>query len=395
MAAGVYKLSRVAVRPLYVPTRAKSSRTTLGVPPEKATSLVNRLRAINLEWEDPVVHAKVDIGFATKKISRKEVVSEHVKLLKLNKANKELELSARNNKLLVPLEEVDAENAEVLTPSHVRAVAEHYSVYQHLFGDAYFHPVVPLKILYNEQNVPVYRGNVVKPAEASQKPSVSFKSRPEDLWTLVLTTPDGTTNEVERIHWIVGNIEGNDLSTGEELCQHIQPLPFEGLGYLRYVFVLYKQESRIDYAELKKTLESTRYFSTLKFYTKRQDFLTPAGLAFFVSDWDSTVREYYQNVLKQEPPVFEYDFPNHYYKKQVWFPLKQPFNLYLDRYRDQKEIAKEHLTKKLKNVDPFKGDLRPKLPFPNAVPIPKGTPSWLTNEIKKERLGRGRAADFL
>lgn len=390
MAVNALNVAKLRFRPKLVFQQLReTSRWSLGCRPEKGRKLSERLQ--ELVTEDPQVHYKVDIGFALKKVSRKETVSSHVKLLKENHCNKELELLSREQKLLIPLDKLE-EDAGPLPAIQAKAVAEHYAIYQHLFVDAFFHPVVDVQIRYSNETVPVYRGNVVKPSEAIKAPEVSFKSRPDDLWTLVMTTPDGTANQVERIHWIVGNIEGGDVAKGEELCHYIQPLPFQGLGYLRYIFVLYKQESRVDYSELAKKLESTRFFSTRDFYAKRQDVLTPAGLAFFTSDWDETVRDYYHNVLKEEPPIFEYDFPEHYYKPQTWFPLREAFNLYLDRYRDQKEIAKEMLVKKLKMTDPFKGDLRPKYPFPNAVPFDKDSPSWLNTEIKKERLKLARHA---
>lgn len=40
-----------------------------------------------------------------------------------------------------------------------------------------------------------------------------------------------------------------------------------------------------------------RNWSTLEFYRKYQDNLTPAGLAFFQSDWDSSVKEFYHSTL--------------------------------------------------------------------------------------------------
>lgn len=40
-----------------------------------------------------------------------------------------------------------------------------------------------------------------------------------------------------------------------------------------------------------------RNWNTLEFYRKYQDYLTPAGLAFFQSDWDLTVKEFYHSVL--------------------------------------------------------------------------------------------------
>lgn len=42
---------------------------------------------------------------------------------------------------------------------------------------------------------------------------------------------------------------------------------------------------------------SDRTFSTYDFYRDRQDDITPAGLAFFQSDWDKSLKDFYHNVL--------------------------------------------------------------------------------------------------
>lgn len=44
-------------------------------------------------------------------------------------------------------------------------------------------------------------------------------------------------------------------------------------------------------------------------------------------------------------PHFEYDFPKPYIKDQTWFPLREPFNLYLDKYRDPKQVGIERKSK--------------------------------------------------
>jgi hypothetical protein len=49
--------------------------------------------------------------------------------------------------------------------------------------------------------VPVYRGNVVKPAEATLQPEVSWASRsPEDLWCLVMTGLDTHLTQVRTFY---------------------------------------------------------------------------------------------------------------------------------------------------------------------------------------------------
>lgn len=90
-------------------------------------------------------------------------------------------------------------------------------------------------------------------------------------------------------------------------------------------------------------------------------------------------------------PFFEYDFEKPYIKPQDWFPVRQPFNIYMDKYRDPQDIQKQYFIKKLKTIHPFKEDkARPK--YPNAIPFKPDEyiPSWLKLEIRKERLGQGR-----
>lgn len=91
-------------------------------------------------------------------------------------------------------------------------------------------------------------------------------------------------------------------------------------------------------------------------------------------------------------PVYEYDFPAPYLRDQEWFPLRRPFNLYMDKYRDPKQVAKEYLARKLARTHPFEGP-EPALRFPNAHPVPREVPSWLTTQIKKDRRGWGRVND--
>lgn len=63
----------------------------------------------------------------------------------------------------------------------------------------------------------------------------------------------------------------------------------------------------------------------------------------------------------------------------------------MDKYRDEKEIKREYLERKLAKIHPFDGPEKP-LRFPNAHSI-KNVPSWLKTEIKKDRLRWGRIND--
>ena len=39
----------------------------------------------------------------------------------------------------------------------------------------------------------------------------------------------------EYLQWMVGNIHGDNFSTGTMLCDYLQPFPPFGAGYFRYI----------------------------------------------------------------------------------------------------------------------------------------------------------------
>ncbi|XP_065171907.1 large ribosomal subunit protein mL38-like [Atheta coriaria] len=371
-----------------------------GKPPGVAKSLQQRLEEIN--YKDPKLTFKVNIGFAASKTVQDQ--ASRIGVLKNNRQNKELEKQSRNQSLLINLDDVKKEWLTQGGPQHIQQIAEHYGVFEHLFGDAYFAPVVPLHVKYNiggDKVAPVYYGNVLKPSDTASAPEVEFNSPKgnDGLWTLIMTNPDGhlTENNKEYVHWFVGNIPGDQFSKGETIVNYLQSFPPKGTGFHRHIFVLYKQEKKLDFSAWKRDGAclnlSDRTFSTQEFYRGLQDDLTPAGLAFFQADWDSSLNEFYHNKLNMQEPIFEYDFPETYVKKQEWFPLREAFNLYMDRYRDPKQINKEFLLRKLKDVDPFSPPKKP-LPYPNAVKYEGYVPSWLKLEKTKSRNKWGRINDI-
>ncbi|PWA21522.1 hypothetical protein CCH79_00003474 [Gambusia affinis] len=72
-----------------------------------------------------------------------------------------------------------------------------------------------------------------------------------------------------------------------------------------------------------------RTFKTIDFYRKHQDDMTPAGLAFFQSQWDESVTNTFHNTLNMKEPVFEFIRPPVYHPPQVKYPHRQPLR-YLD-----------------------------------------------------------------
>lgn len=365
-------------------------------------TLQERLEELDYTRHDPEVYAPVNIGLPQKRPPRREQLKSRVEHVIELRRNKTLQKEAMKGKIKIDLDQVQAAWESGSGPHHLRILAQHYGIFTHLFGNAYFVPQVILNISYDYSDdtvSPVYRGNTIKPKEATSAPSVQFHSEPDSLWTLVLTNPDGNLldNDLECLHWFVGNIVEGDISSGEVLCDYLQPFPPRGTGYHRMVFVLYKQHQRIDFSKYRKEQPclslKERNFSTLDMYRELQDVMTPAGLAWFQADWDSSLTDFFHNTMKMREPVYEYDFPKPYLAKQKYFPIRRQFNMYMDLHRDPKQINKEILLERLKNLHPFGPELPP-LPFPAAQPIHRDLTSWERRDLKRKRIGEGKYRDL-
>ncbi|XP_075157466.1 mitochondrial ribosomal protein L38 [Haematobia irritans] len=388
----------------------RHGHTIRGKPPGVAKTLEQRLQEQNKV--DPELTARVNIGLPKLKQPRSEVFKNRWNHIKAQRANSELEKKARSQQMLIDLNEVEKDYNDTTRGYDLRIIADHYGIFEDLFGAAYFVPRVNLNIRYqaNEDTlVPVYNGNIIKPLEARHVPLVSFdgtsdpitgkQQKGDSYWTLVATNPDGhfTQSNKEYVHWFVSNIPNGDVQKGDVIVNYLAPFPPKGIGYQRFVFVLYKQNKKLDFSSMKLAdadyvnLEK-RTFKTYDFYRQYQDDITPAGLAFYQTDYDKSLTEFYHNVLNLKEPIFEYDFPEPYLADQKFFPLRQAFNLYMDRHRDIKQVNKEFLERKLAKTHPFEGPEKPLL-YPNAHPI-KNKPSWLRTEIRKERLKIGRINDY-
>jgi large subunit ribosomal protein L38 len=70
----------------------------------------------------------------------------------------------------IPLDEVKKEWYTESWSTHVLSMAEHYGIYQDLFGHAFFNPRIQLDVSYDyddELVTPVHRGNQILPSEVS------------------------------------------------------------------------------------------------------------------------------------------------------------------------------------------------------------------------------------
>ncbi|CAK8683945.1 unnamed protein product [Clavelina lepadiformis] len=194
-------------------------------------------------------------------------------------------------------------------------VAHHYNIYRDLFGHGHFYPVVPMNIAFpgkDELLNPVYYGNEISPSEAASTPEVSFVSKPDNLWSLIVTNPDEhlEDNDKEYLHWFVANIKGNDLLTGEQLIDYLPPFPARGTGYHRMVFLLFQQTRVLDFSSERRNLPCcllrNRTFKTKNFYKKFQVDLIPASVRFFQTKWDESVQKTFHKTFDMPEPVYDF-----------------------------------------------------------------------------------------
>lgn len=172
--------------------------------------------------------------------------------MKALKADKDLENQARYKKIQVDVDQVREDWLKTNGPLQKKKVAEHYGIFEHLYGEGFFVPYLNLEVLYDLKDgscLPVCTGNVIKPTEAKNTPTVLYESHGNDMWTLALTSLDGHLNEPDKeyVHWLVANIPGNMIEKGDVIVDYLQPFPLKGTGYHRYVFVLYKQNGPVTY----------------------------------------------------------------------------------------------------------------------------------------------------
>lgn len=58
--------------------------------------------------------------------------------------------------------------------------------------------------------------------------------------------------EYKNDNFVRGNIPEARLEEGEQIVDYMRPIPARGVGYYRYIFILYKQNQHLDFTEYKK-----------------------------------------------------------------------------------------------------------------------------------------------
>ncbi|KAH8383826.1 hypothetical protein KR009_010719 [Drosophila setifemur] len=158
-----------------------------------------------------------------------------------------------------------------------------------------------LKVTYNNGLV-AKDGVELTPTQVKGQPTVEWDAQPGDFYTLIMTDPDAPSRAEPKFrefkHWVLVNIAGNDLASGEEIAGYVGSGPPQGTGLHRYVFLLYKQSGKLEFDEERVSNKSRKdrpKFSAAKFAEKHQLGQPIAG-TFYQAQYDDYVPKLHQQL---------------------------------------------------------------------------------------------------
>ncbi|XP_037954968.1 protein D3-like [Teleopsis dalmanni] len=131
-----------------------------------------------------------------------------------------------------------------------------------------------LNVTY-EDGVVVNKGAELSIDQLTKEPKVDWEADEKAYYTLLMTDPDilnrlrGKSREFP--HWVVGNIPGNAVDEGDVLRAYVGTGQPRGTGLHRYVFLVYKQPSKLEFDDRRigrRNRKNRNHFSVQQFAEK-------------------------------------------------------------------------------------------------------------------------------
>ncbi|KAH8359201.1 hypothetical protein KR093_005124 [Drosophila rubida] len=158
-----------------------------------------------------------------------------------------------------------------------------------------------LKVTYPNGLV-AENGVELTPTQVKEQPVVEWSAEPSDYYTLIMTDPDAPSRDEPKFrefkHWVLVNIAGNDVSTGEALAEYVGSGPPKDTGLHRYVFLLYKQPGKLDFDGARVSSKSRR--NRPKFHVARfaehHQLGSPVAGTLYQAQYDDYVPKLHQQL---------------------------------------------------------------------------------------------------
>lgn len=87
----------------------------------------------------------------------------------------------------------------------------------------------------------------------------------------------------EYLHWLVINIQGNDIGSGQTLADYLGSMPPKDSGLHRYVLMVFKQSARllVDQQRISSTNSTGRANFNTREFAKKHNLGNPVAGNFF------------------------------------------------------------------------------------------------------------------
>ncbi|XP_058803992.1 protein D2-like [Phymastichus coffea] len=145
-------------------------------------------------------------------------------------------------------------------------------------------------------------GKELTPTQVKDQPTVEWDADDSSFYTLCMTDPDAPSRKEPKFrewhHWLVTNIPGKDVSKGEVLSQYIGSGPPPNTGLHRYVFLVYKQPSKLKFDEKHLTNRSGdgRNNFSIKKFAQKYNLGNPVAGNMYQAAFDDYVPKLYKQL---------------------------------------------------------------------------------------------------
>ncbi|OWR47804.1 protein D2-like isoform X2 [Danaus plexippus] len=162
-------------------------------------------------------------------------------------------------------------------------------------------PEAEVTVKYNS-GVEVNFGNELTPTQVKDVPAVKWNAVPDSYYTLAMTDPDAPSRAEPQFrewhHWLVGNILGGNISSGEVLSAYVGSGPPPDTGLHRYVFLVYKQPGKLSFDEprLPNTSGDKRGGFSIAKFAKKYNLGEPVAGNFYQAKYDDYVPILYKQL---------------------------------------------------------------------------------------------------
>ncbi|XP_043833608.1 phosphatidylethanolamine-binding protein 1 [Dromiciops gliroides] len=168
-------------------------------------------------------------------------------------------------------------------------------------------PQHPLSVKYADSEI-LELGQVLTPTQVKSRPvSIAWPNCDSSkLYTLVLTDPDAPSRKDpifcvplrEWHHFLVVNMKGSDISSGQVLSDYVGSGPPKGTGLHRYVWLVYEQNGPLKCDERVLSNRSGDHRGKFKVAAFRAKYKLGAPVAgtCYQAEWDDYVPRLYEQL---------------------------------------------------------------------------------------------------